>query len=118
MDYKKGLYRLLDNYGRPTTLYIKGITYSDNAIVQLMRYKNKMYIDLPVNELGTHDNGSYLYIGKPDYDFSKHWQGTRVMTDGLVFMVKRAQMIYCGTQPLYLWAILYPAVKDGDYERT
>ena len=116
MNYKTGIDRLFDRHGRDTKLQIAGYYYYDKAIIQLMRYKNKAYVDLPIGPSGIRDNGTYLYIGKPEHDFSKNWRTVRIFADGFEFLVKRAQMIYCGSQPLYLWAVLYPMAKDGAYE--
>ncbi|MBR6693883.1 MAG: hypothetical protein IKL62_02930 [Clostridia bacterium] len=116
MDYKKGIDRLLERYGRDATIENLGKRYSDKAIIQLMRYKNKIYVDLPIGPSGMRDNATYLYIGKPEHDFSTSWRNVRIFADGLHFLVKRAQMIYCGQEPLYLWAVLYPAIRDGAYE--
>lgn len=119
MDFKKSVARLLEKYGGKVRILAQGNYYNGKAIIQLMRYKNKMYIDLPVNELGTHDNGSYLYIGSPEFDFSKKWTNAQITDEkGYIYVVKRAHMIYCGTEPVYMWAVLKPAVKDGEYERV
>ena len=118
MDYKKGINRLLDRYGREATIRIEGKDYTDTALIQLMRYKNKIYVDLPIGPTGLRDNASYLYIGKPQYDFSDRWRNTRVFADGYEFVVKRADMVYCGQTPLYLWAVLYPSIRDGGYARA
>ncbi len=119
MDYKKSIMRLLERHGEAVKILSHGKYYNGRAIIQIMRYKNKMYIDLPVNELGTHDNGSYLYIGSPDFDFSRQWESTQITDEeGYVYLVKRAHMIYCGRVPVYMWAVLKPAVKDGVYERV
>ncbi|MBQ8550785.1 MAG: hypothetical protein IKL44_03295 [Clostridia bacterium] len=80
-----------------------------------MRYKNKIYVDLPRGPAGTRDNGSYLYIGKPQYDFSETWNASKVYIDGRVFWVKRAELIRFGGRPLYVWAVLYPAIEGGKY---
>jgi hypothetical protein len=84
-------------------------------MVQIMRYKNKIYVDLPRGPAGMRDNASYLYIGKPQYDFSETFNTAKVYIENRVFWVKRAQLIRFGGQPLYVWAVLYPAMEDGKY---
>ncbi len=117
MNLEKRIKKLFERCGQDVTLQIKFKTYKDKAFVQLMRYKNKIYIDLPSGEVGVRDNGSYLYIGKPEYDFSEEWGTVRVFCDGYKYMVKRAQMIYFGNKPVCVWAVLYRTVRDGKYER-
>lgn len=117
MNREKIITKLFDRYGQDTVIEIKFKKHYDKAFVQLMRYKNKIYLDLPVGEIGTRDNSSYLYIGKPEYDFTNNWDTVRIFSDGYVHYVKRAQMVYCAGKPLYVWAVLYRTVRDGEYER-
>lgn len=109
--------RLFDKYGQDVVIEINAERYEDTAFVQLMRYKNKIYLDLPVGEIGTRENGSYLYIGKPCYDLSKQTDNVKIYSEGFLHYVKRAQTIYCAGKPLYTWAVLYRTVKDGEYEK-
>ena len=118
MNIEKSVKKLFETCGQDVTVQIEYKQYNDKAFVQLMRYKNKIYIDLPLGETGIRDNGSYLYIGKPEYDFSDSWGTVRIYCDGYKYMVKRAQMIYLGSKPVCLWAVLYRTVRDGKYERV
>lgn len=116
MDSTKKIAELFSKHGQEIELQWPFESYYYKAFVQLMRYKNKMYIDLPMGEMGRRDNGCYLYIGPPEYDFSQNWETVKIYFEGRKHRVKRAQMIYCGGKPFYVWAVLYRTVKDGEYE--
>lgn len=118
MNIEKSINRLFKTCGQDVVIRKSFIDYHDKAFIQLMRYKNKIYVDLPAGEVGIRDNGTYLYIGKPKYDFTESWGGIHIFCDGYRYLVKRAQMIYLGTKPVCVWAVLYRTVKDGEYERN
>ncbi len=116
MDSTKMILKLFEKRAQDIKVTIRQETYNIKAFIQLMRYKNKMYIDLPMGEIGRRDNGCYLYIGPAEPNFSSDWNTTKVFFEGYAHRVKRAQMIYCDGKPFYIWAVLYRIVKDGEYE--
>ncbi len=118
MNITKTVSKLLEKRGQDVKVVLRYDEYNIKAFIQLMRYKNKMYIDLPMGEIGRRDNGCYLYIGPPEPDFTECWTTTDVYFNGYTYGVKRAQMIYCDGKPFYIWAVLYRIVKDGEYERA
>ncbi len=116
MNIEKSVNKLFDTCGQDVTLQISIYEYHAKAFVQIMRYKNKMYVDLPMGEPGILDDGCYLYIGKPEYDFSNDWGTVRVFFGGYKHKVKRAHMLYVGNKPVCVWAVLYRTIRDGKYE--
>lgn len=118
MNCKRQIDKILTKYGKKIKIR-NFLTESEGlAIIQLMRYKNKMYVDLPISEIGVRDTGCYLYIGSPENDFTENWRNIKIEVDGHLFGIKRAHMIYCGKQPFYQWAILYRRCSGGAYERS
>ena len=98
--------KLLTRYGRSLWVSIRGIKTHCHALVMPARYKNKMYLDADVTDGGIMDNGRILYIGPAEPDFTKDWANTVISFDDKKFFVTRADMIYLGDKPLYIWAVL------------
>lgn len=118
MDFKQTLSSLFKKHGQEILLDTFFEKHSFKAFLQIMRYKNKIYIDLPQGEIGRRDNGCFLYIGPPEYDFTEKINLTKINFGGSVYRVKRAQKVYFGDEPLYIWAVLYRTIKDGAYENA
>lgn len=118
MKIENRIDRLFQKYGQEVRVNLRHVRYNIKAFVQHMRYKNKMYIDLPLGAVGERDNGCYLYVGPPECDFSDEWGGVELFVGGYRYLVKRAQMIYLGEKPIYVWAVLYRTIKEGNYERS
>ena len=113
----KKLEKLFLKHGQEVVVDTYFNTQSVHAFIQLMRYKNKIYIDLPQGEIGRRDNGCYLYVGPPECDFTADAALTKIIFNKQVFRVKRAEVVYFGNKPLYIWAVLYRTIKDGEYEK-
>ena len=101
--------RLLQRSGSDAIVYYPNeLNVSVKAIIQPMRYKNKMYLDMDRNELGFRDNECFLYIGPPWPDFCHLWNG--------VVIKSRADKISFGGETVYIWAVLKPRIKDDLYD--
>lgn len=118
MDMERRLSLLFSKCGQDIVLDTFWEQKPIRAFVQMMRYKNKMYIDLPLGEMGRRDNGCYLYIGPPEHDFTKTPKLTEITFGGHRYHVKRAEMIYLLGKPFYVWAVLYRAIEGGEYENA
>lgn len=116
MDFHRLMHRFFLKHGQEMTLDTFTEQTKIRAFIQVMRYKNKIYIDLPQGEIGRRDNGCFLYIGPPEYDFTDKVTTTKLYFAGQKYRVRRAQRIYFGNRPLYIWAVLYRTIKDGEYE--
>lgn len=116
MNATEKINELFSKHGQSITVVNSLKEYNIKAFVQVMRYKNKMYIDLPMGGLGRKDNGCYLYVGPPECDFTENAVTAKIFFEGYKHRVKRAEMIYCDGKPFYVWAVLYRTIKDGDYE--
>lgn len=106
METSKTLNLLISKYGRDISVISGGVQTPCRAILTPLRYKNKMYLDADVSDFGAIDRTRILYIGPPDPDFTKTWESTTVLFGNQKFSVTRADMIYLGDSPLYIWAVL------------
>ncbi len=96
----------LDKYGKTITVNISGRETLTKAVIMPLRYKNKMYLELDITELGVKDNSRMLYIGPADVDFTKNWDNVTVCDENYSYSVSRADMFYFGDEPAYIWAVL------------
>lgn len=105
---KEGINNVIKYLGSTVTVKSpSGINFTARAIIQPLLYKNKMYIELPSEELGRVDDGSYFMIGDTacmgaaadDYVTFKHE----------TFCIQRTETIYLFDQPLYVWMTLRKA---------
>ncbi|MFR7854538.1 MAG: hypothetical protein ACLU40_02830 [Acutalibacteraceae bacterium] len=115
--FSKGVERLLQRSGSDAIVYYPNeLNVSVKAIIQPMRYKNKMYLDMDRNELGFRDNECFLYIGPPWPDFCHLWNGVVIKSGGRSFGISRADKISFGGETVYIWAVLKPRIKDDLYD--
>lgn len=77
------------------------------AFIQPLRYKNKMYLDGVYTVIGFDNQSKYLYIGPPDHDLTVlDPTSGYVESDGMKYTVDRAEKVYRGDSPVYIWAII------------
>ncbi len=83
------------------------------ALVQALRYKNKLYLRGTYTELGRNQQDYYLYIGPPDVDISQADSSSETLTvGGISYVVDRMEKHYIGNTLIYHWAIIHPTVTD------
>lgn len=81
------------------------------ALIQPLRYKNKMYLDGIYTEIGFNSQGHYLYIGPPDPDLTAASKNSVITADGTSYRVDRAEKVYNGENVFYIWAIIRTIVE-------
>ena len=106
MKKVKILLACLEKFGRRVLVKTANAEQSCSALLMPLRYKNKMYLDADVTDFGIHDKSRTLYIGPPEPNFSNDWQSTVITADDKKYTVTRADMIYLGERPAYIWAVL------------
>lgn len=80
------------------------------AVVQPLRYKNKMYLDGTFTKIGKNTGGYYLYIGPPDHDVAGLAASARLVdADGKRYSIDRGEKVWFGNEIFYIWAILREA---------
>ena len=108
MRKSDNLESLLKRYGR--SVYITSEKLNSeifNALVQPLRYKNKMYVAATNTEIGLAEENYYLYIGPGNKDLRK--MGASVMlhtADGKSYEVQKSEKIYNGESVFYIWAVI------------
>ncbi len=108
MRKSDSLESLLKRYGR--SVYITSEKLNSeifNALVQPLRYKNKMYVAGTNTEIGLAEENYYLYIGPANKDLRK--MGASVMlhtADGKSYEVQKSEKIYNGESVFYIWAVI------------
>ncbi|MBQ5994767.1 MAG: hypothetical protein IJL63_02790 [Clostridia bacterium] len=104
----KQVTRLINAVGR--SVYVTDGSYRTreySAVIQPLRYKNKMYLNGEVNDLGHYAEGYYLYIGPPDISLKRLSAAASItVSDGTRYKIERSESVYYGKDELYIWAVL------------
>ena len=109
---------LFDRFGRSVRLYtVATEQYSQphNAIIQPLRYKNKMYLaDLHL-PAGIGNMGYYLYLGSASVDITAlQSEEVYIEAGGEKYFITKAEKVYFGENPIYIWAILKTVREVSD----
>ena len=104
---------VFDRYGRPVSFIPKeGDEVTETrAFISPLRYKNKMYLYGVNTEIGYNSQGHYLYIGPPDPDLTAAEDGSYISCLGEKYRIDRAEKVYKGEEPFYIWAIIRVMVE-------
>ena len=86
-----------------------GETLRSCAMIQPLRYKNKLYVELQPSEVGRIDDGCFLYLGPADIVFKAD---DRLSFETKKFVVERFEPVYLFAKPIYNWAVLRPCVTS------
>lgn len=111
MKNAKTLKTMISRCGTDLVVNFGGVEIPCRAIINPLRYKNKMYLDSDMSDFGAIDRTRILYIGPPDPDFTKDWSNTIISSGNQKYSVTRADMISLGDTPLYIWAVLGNVVE-------
>ena len=96
--------RLGDDNGWSSEIY--------RAFIQPLRYKNKMYLDGVYTVIGFDNQGKYLYLGPPSHDLTGlDVSSDYIYSDSVKYTVDRAEKVYNGDVPVYIWAIIREIVE-------
>lgn len=97
--------------GREITLTDGSKKESGKALIQPLRYKNKMYLDGVYTEIGFNSQGRYLYIGPPVPDLTLASDTATVSSGDTSYRIDRAERVYNGDKVFYIWAIIRTIVE-------
>lgn len=106
---------MIEKYGQAAQLTDNqtGKAISYRAIVQPLRYKNKLYLRGTYTELGRNQQDYYLYIGPGDVDITGVDSNKKTLTvSGVSYVVDRMEKHYLADWLIYHWAIVHPTVND------
>jgi hypothetical protein len=115
VDFKRETDKFLDAVGESVTVRVYDEELNVKALVQPMRYKNKLYLENERNELGFKDGECFLYLGPAEVDFAGHENAVVISTADRKYNVSRADRISLKGTVQYIWAVLTPRIKDGGY---
>ncbi len=109
MDIEKQVTALLQHCGTPFSVTTAGKVISSYAMIQPLRYKSKLYVELQPSEVGRIDDGCFLYLGPASVVFSAD---DRLNFSDKKFVVERFENVYLFGKPIYNWAVLRPCVTS------
>ena len=115
MKFSDKVNKFLKTVGEKTTVSVSGEIFHINALIEPMRYKNKLYLEQERTQLGFKDSECFLYLGPAEPDLSGWESETVVKTADRCFSVSRADRIVIGGVTQYIWAVLTPRIKVGAY---
>ncbi len=102
---------IFSTQGRKVTLIDGDTTHTCKALIQPLRYKNKMYLDGIYTEIGFNSQGHYLYIGPPEPDLTLASENGYLVADSISYQIDRAERVYNGEEIFYIWAIIRTIVE-------
>ena len=102
--------KLFKTFGCPVMVYSQtSPPYASQSFgfMQPLRYKNKMYVDTQMTDLGLDDDGRYVYIGLPEPLLTARADNCRSLEMGQQkFSVIRAENVFHMGKAIYVWAII------------
>lgn len=75
-----------------------------------LRYKNKMYLNDRISEIGSSTQGYYLFLCEPTPKLKNSDAEVYGENEG-GFVVDRAETVFYINKPVYQWAVLREIVK-------
>ena len=104
MNTIKKVERVLNRFGR-TVNFPDSPTNTWKALIQPLRYKNKMYLRGIPTDIGYSDDGYYLYVGPADRSLVGN-DDLRIETDDCGYIVDKTESVFIGNEAIYIWAII------------
>lgn len=104
-----GFERLLKVTGEYTVL-LDGKSFEIHGALMPLRYKNKMYLNDRISEIGASTQGYYLFLCEPSPSL-KNGEAEIHMNGKNGFVVDRAETVFYMNRPVYQWAVLREIVE-------
>lgn len=107
---------LIRKYGMDTVFCRDGIhkTAPYRALLQPVRYKNKMYLQGGYSRIGRVEEGYYLYMGPAAVDVGAGDHRAYLINRAGKFLPDRVERVYWGEEILYVWAIVRSVTEEED----
>ena len=106
----KNIKKLFETFASPVKIFSETTApYSSTSygFMQPLRYKNKMYVDTQMDDMGLDDDGRYIYIGLPDHLLTATSDNGRAIEMGRqTYSVIRAENVFFKGEAIYVWAII------------
>ncbi|MBR1483341.1 MAG: hypothetical protein IJ598_10290 [Ruminococcus sp.] len=106
----------ISRFGGDVKVTSGGAVQNTRAIVEPIRYKNRIYIGGQQRSLGTLRREKFLYIGKPEVSLREN--ASVIESAGGKYIVKRCETYFVQDRAVYVWAILVPfgARREDEYD--
>ena len=106
----------IKRYGSNVNILENGESTLARAVIEPLRYKNRVYVGGQYHIVGIKRTEKYLYIGPPEYTLTENL--SVIEMNGSKYIVKRCELYYVKDFPVYVWAILQPygSALEDDYE--
>jgi hypothetical protein len=84
------------------------------ALVQPLRYKNKMYLEQAYLSDGIDGGGFYLYIGPARFDITgeENRRVLRINASENSYYIRRAEKVFVGDTCVYVWAVIKTVTEE------
>ena len=115
MNMKRSLSTVIERYGN--TISVKGQERTWKALIQPLRYRNKLYVEETAVAAGMIDRTAYLYIGLPEDDLSVYPRGTLFVCDGQLMTMSHAETTCLKDGKEYVWAVFNRYGADDEEVR-
>ena len=99
-------------FGRALTVVDGNTKTPCRGFVQPLRYKNKTYLENEYLPGGLSLTGHYFYVGPPSPRLDL-LENPLIQDGENTYTVTRAECVYLGREPLYIWAVLRLFVEEG-----
>ncbi len=112
--------KIMSKYGRDVSLHTSDGWTSGvySAFLQPLRYKNKMYLEGINTEIGSTEQGYYLYIGPADHNLkSLPYDAWIKDFEGNKYHISKAEKVFLGNDELYIWAII-KSIEEENYGQS
>lgn len=109
---------LIKKYGREISAHTPDgwNSKSYTALIQPLRYKNKMYLEGVHTPIGINHEGYYLYIGSPDNNITLLPPDAFIRCGDTSYKIDRAEKVCIGEKTAYIWAVLRTLGSDKSDE--
>lgn len=100
--------KVIDHVGRTVSLHTPDGWSSPpfRAVIQPLRYKNKMYLEGERTAIGHNHQGYYVYIGPSSHDITALGPNATVKSAGEEYVIDRAEKCWRGDSVTHIWAII------------
>ena len=99
-----GLNKLIAKAGN--TIGVLGTDKSWKALIQPLRYRNKLYVEESAEPPGMINRTAYLYIGSKENDLRVYPRGTLFLCDGELLTLTHCELTRLSDKSEYVWAVL------------
>ncbi len=112
MRPKNSLAALIAKAGNTVSLW--GTDTAWQAIVEPLRYRNKLYVEETAVAAGMIDRTAFLYIGLPENDLTVYPRGTLFACNGQLMTMAHCETTFVGDRKRYVWAVFnrYGTAED------